>query len=172
VLSESHLPTLSDPTGRTNSSAACPSAISIPRDTSAWTVPDWAYAKEDGAFGNGFDGPMGVYGALSEANIIDVDLEPKGGDGPTSSRLLSDFDCGTEDDAAVATNPIRARLPPSELPYIRRVLALSSYQTSILHFFSLLSGTSRSCAFPWSSIVTETRESRTRLSLSCGSVAR
>jgi len=64
VLSEFHLPMLSDPTGRTNSSAACPSAISIARGTSAWTVPDWAYAKEDGAFGNGFDGPMGAYRVL------------------------------------------------------------------------------------------------------------
>ena len=30
----------------------------------AWAVPDWAYAKEDGTFGNRFDDPMGVYRVL------------------------------------------------------------------------------------------------------------
>ncbi len=34
------------------------------RDRDAWAVPDWAYAKEDGTFGNRFDDPMGVYRVL------------------------------------------------------------------------------------------------------------
>ena len=33
----------------------------VGRDDDAWAVPDWAYAKEDGTFGNRFDDPMGVY---------------------------------------------------------------------------------------------------------------
>jgi hypothetical protein len=36
----------------------------VSRDDDAWTVPDWAYAKEDGTFGNRFDDPMGVYRVL------------------------------------------------------------------------------------------------------------
>ena len=36
----------------------------VGRDDAAWAVPDWAYAKEDGTFGNRFDDPMGVYRAL------------------------------------------------------------------------------------------------------------
>lgn len=36
----------------------------IGRDDDAWAVPDWAYAKEDGTFGNRFDDPMGVYRVL------------------------------------------------------------------------------------------------------------
>jgi hypothetical protein len=34
------------------------------RDGDAWAVPDWAYAKEDGTFGNRFDDPMRVYRVL------------------------------------------------------------------------------------------------------------
>jgi hypothetical protein len=34
----------------------------VGRDRDAWAVPDWAYAKEDGTFGNRFDDPMGVCG--------------------------------------------------------------------------------------------------------------
>jgi hypothetical protein len=30
----------------------------VGRDGDAWAVPDWAYAKEDGTFGNRFDDPM------------------------------------------------------------------------------------------------------------------
>ena len=33
----------------------------VGRDDDAWAVPDWAYAKEDGTFGNRFDDPMRVY---------------------------------------------------------------------------------------------------------------
>jgi hypothetical protein len=36
----------------------------VGRDDDAWAVPDWAYAKEDGTFGNRFDDPMGVYRVL------------------------------------------------------------------------------------------------------------
>jgi hypothetical protein len=36
----------------------------VGRDRAAWTVPDWAYAKEDGTFGNRFDDPMDVYWVL------------------------------------------------------------------------------------------------------------
>jgi len=36
----------------------------VGRDDDAWTVPDWAYAKEDGTFGNRFDDPMRVYRVL------------------------------------------------------------------------------------------------------------
>ena len=36
----------------------------VGRDRDAWAVPDWAYAKEDGTFGNRFDDPMGVYRVL------------------------------------------------------------------------------------------------------------
>ena len=33
----------------------------VGRDHDAWAVPDWAYANEDGTFGNRFDDPMRVY---------------------------------------------------------------------------------------------------------------
>ena len=36
----------------------------VGRDDDAWAVPDWAFAKEDGSFGNRFDDPMGVYRVL------------------------------------------------------------------------------------------------------------
>ena len=36
----------------------------VGRNDDAWAVPDWAYAKEDGTFGNRFDDPMGVYRVL------------------------------------------------------------------------------------------------------------
>jgi hypothetical protein len=36
----------------------------VGRDRDAWTIPDWAYAKEDGTFGNRFDDPLGVYRVL------------------------------------------------------------------------------------------------------------
>jgi hypothetical protein len=36
----------------------------VGRDSDAWAVPDWAYAKEDGTFGNRFDDPAGVYRVL------------------------------------------------------------------------------------------------------------
>jgi len=36
----------------------------VGRDDDAWAVPDWAYAKEDGTFGNRFDDPMRVYRVL------------------------------------------------------------------------------------------------------------
>ena len=36
----------------------------VGRDRDAWAVPDWAYAKEDGTFGNRFDDPTGVYRVL------------------------------------------------------------------------------------------------------------
>lgn len=36
----------------------------VGRDRDAWAIPDWAYAKEDGTFGNRFDDPMGVYRVL------------------------------------------------------------------------------------------------------------
>ena len=36
----------------------------VGRDDDAWAAPDWAYAKEDGTFGNRFDDPMGVYRVL------------------------------------------------------------------------------------------------------------
>lgn len=36
----------------------------VGRDDDAWAVPDWAYAKEDGTFGNRFDDPAGVYRVL------------------------------------------------------------------------------------------------------------
>src|SRR5215469_13440951 len=36
----------------------------VGRDEDAWAIPDWAYAKEDGTFGNRFDDPMGVYRVL------------------------------------------------------------------------------------------------------------
>jgi hypothetical protein len=36
----------------------------VGRDRDAWAVPDWAYAKEDGTFGNRFDDPMAVYRVL------------------------------------------------------------------------------------------------------------
>ena len=36
----------------------------VGRDDDAWAVPDWAYAKEDGTFGNRFDDPTGVYRVL------------------------------------------------------------------------------------------------------------
>jgi hypothetical protein len=36
----------------------------VGRDDDAWPVPDWAYAKEDGTFGNRFDDPTGVYRVL------------------------------------------------------------------------------------------------------------
>ena len=36
----------------------------VGRDIDAWAVPDWAYAKEDGTFGNRFDDPVGVYRVL------------------------------------------------------------------------------------------------------------
>jgi hypothetical protein len=36
----------------------------VGRDDEAWAIPDWAYAKEDGTFGNRFDDPMGVYRVL------------------------------------------------------------------------------------------------------------
>jgi len=36
----------------------------VGRDRGAWAVPDWAYAKEDGTFGNLFDDPMRVYRVL------------------------------------------------------------------------------------------------------------
>ena len=36
----------------------------VGRDDDAWAIPDWAYAKEDGTFGNRFDDPMGVYRVL------------------------------------------------------------------------------------------------------------
>lgn len=29
----------------------------VGRDRDSWAVPDWAYAKEDGTFGNRFDDP-------------------------------------------------------------------------------------------------------------------
>jgi hypothetical protein len=34
------------------------------RDRDAWAIPDWAYAKDDGTFGNRFDDPTGVYRVL------------------------------------------------------------------------------------------------------------
>jgi hypothetical protein len=40
------------------------SLFRVGRDNDAWAVPDWAYAKEDGTFGNRFDDPMGVYRVL------------------------------------------------------------------------------------------------------------
>ncbi len=40
------------------------SLFRVGRDDDAWAVPDWAYAKEDGTFGNRFDDPMGVYRVL------------------------------------------------------------------------------------------------------------
>ena len=36
----------------------------VGRDRDAWAIPDWAYAKEDGTFGNRFDDPAGVYRVL------------------------------------------------------------------------------------------------------------
>jgi hypothetical protein len=36
----------------------------VGRDDDAWAIPDWAYAKEDGTFGNRLDDPMGVYRVL------------------------------------------------------------------------------------------------------------
>ncbi len=36
----------------------------VGRGDDAWAVPDWAYAKEDGTFGNRFDDPMRVYRVL------------------------------------------------------------------------------------------------------------
>jgi hypothetical protein len=36
----------------------------VGRDRDAWAVPDWAYAKEDGTFGNRFDDPMRLYRVL------------------------------------------------------------------------------------------------------------
>ena len=36
----------------------------VGRERDAWAIPDWAYAKEDGTFGNRFDDPMGVYRVL------------------------------------------------------------------------------------------------------------
>lgn len=36
----------------------------VGRDDDAWAIPDWAYAKEDGTFGNRFDDPMRVYRVL------------------------------------------------------------------------------------------------------------
>jgi hypothetical protein len=36
----------------------------VGRDRDAWAIPDWAYAKEDGTFGNRFDDPMRVYRVL------------------------------------------------------------------------------------------------------------
>lgn len=36
----------------------------VGRDRDAWAIPDWAYAKEDGTFGNRFDDPTGVYRVL------------------------------------------------------------------------------------------------------------
>ncbi len=36
----------------------------VGRDDDAWAVPDWAFAKEDGTFGNRFDDPMRVYRVL------------------------------------------------------------------------------------------------------------
>ena len=36
----------------------------VGRDDDAWAVPDWAYTKEDGTFGNRFDDPMRVYRVL------------------------------------------------------------------------------------------------------------
>jgi hypothetical protein len=36
----------------------------VGRDVDAWAVPDWAYAKEDGTFGNRFDDPKRVYRVL------------------------------------------------------------------------------------------------------------
>ena len=30
----------------------------VGRNDDAWTVPDWAYAKEDGTFGNRFDASL------------------------------------------------------------------------------------------------------------------
>jgi len=36
----------------------------VGRDRDGWAIPDWAYAKEDGTFGNRFDDPMGVYRVL------------------------------------------------------------------------------------------------------------
>jgi hypothetical protein len=36
----------------------------IGRDDDAWAVPDWAYAKDDGTFGNRFDDPLGLYKVL------------------------------------------------------------------------------------------------------------
>ncbi|MFP5226360.1 MAG: hypothetical protein ACLGXA_01940 [Acidobacteriota bacterium] len=41
----------------------------VGRDDDAWAVPDWAYAKEDGTFGNRFDDPMGVYRVLCELSV-------------------------------------------------------------------------------------------------------
>ena len=31
----------------------------VGRDRDAWAIPDWAYAKEDGTFGNCIDDPDG-----------------------------------------------------------------------------------------------------------------
>ena len=36
----------------------------VGRDDDAWAVPDWAYAKEDGTFGNRFDDPTSMYRVL------------------------------------------------------------------------------------------------------------
>ena len=36
----------------------------VGRDDDDWAVPDWAYAKERGTFGNRFDDPMRVYRIL------------------------------------------------------------------------------------------------------------
>ena len=36
----------------------------VGRDDDAWAVPDWAYAKEDGTFGNRFDDLRPVFGDI------------------------------------------------------------------------------------------------------------
>ena len=32
----------------------------VGRDRDAWAITDWAYAKDNGTFGNRFDDPMGT----------------------------------------------------------------------------------------------------------------
>lgn len=46
----------------------------VGRDDDAWAVPDWAYAKEDGTFGNRFDDPMGVYRV--RGSLLPLSLRP------------------------------------------------------------------------------------------------
>ena len=49
----------------------------VGRDRDAWAIPDWAYAKEDGTFGNRFDDPMRVYRVLyPHRNALDTSLKP------------------------------------------------------------------------------------------------
>jgi len=44
----------------------------VGRDDDAWAVPDWAYAKEDGTFGNRFDDPMRVYRVSCQAIRVSI----------------------------------------------------------------------------------------------------